>query len=249
MNNKQTRCQFRQAIIGVVDDAKQCNDSSEPLTAHQLDESITRTTVECHRVRGILARRDGRWRVDNEDEVRTLLALGGADYSLWLGTLADDKHSENWLDALGDTEYVVDSLRALADTLQEGLINVAGVARLNELLDTLAHTPDVAQLRVEARMRPALAYACACLGRWKAAEWLEHILLARHPLLDGMPEAFWDRLTSRGGDPLLRLVALAADPRTGPETLGMLARSSVPAVAKLATSHPNAPPGSARVHD
>ena len=144
---------------------------------------------------------------------------------------------------------MVDSLRALADALQAGPINVAEVARLNELLDTLAHTPEVAQLRVEAEMRPALAYACARLGRWKAAEWLEHILLTRHALLDGMPEAFWDRLMSRGGDPLLRLVALAADPRTGPETLGMLARSSVPAVAHLATSHPNAPSGSAGVHD
>ena len=104
--------------------------------------------------------------------------------------------------------------------------------KMNKLLKRLAGARPTDKVPIPAEMLPAVAYACACVGRWKAAQWLEHALLAGRDLIDGGREEFWDRLISRA-DPLLRLVALAADPRTGSKALRDLARSRVPAVATL----------------
>ena len=79
-------------MIVAVDDAQEHRDSSRTLTPRQADEAVVMRPVVCHGVRGVLARRQGRWRFDNELEVRTLLALGGDDYThRWLGTLADEE--------------------------------------------------------------------------------------------------------------------------------------------------------------
>ena len=231
----------RWAMIAVMDDAQEHNDRSQTRTAQQADKTIVLRPVVCHGVRGILAKRQGRWGLDNEHEVRTLLALGGRDYTRrWLGTLASEENADHWLHAIGGIEYVVDWFQALADTLQAGLIGKGQVSQLNKLLKRLANARSADGVAIPAEMLPAVAYACACLGRWKAAQWLEYMLLSRRHIMKRMPEEFWECLIDRA-DPLLRLVALAVYPRTDPETLARLAHSSVPDVRTRARSHPNAP--------
>ena len=237
-------------MIVVVDDTLQHSDRSQARTAQQADEAIVQRAVVCHGVRGILAKRQGRWGLDNEHEVRTLLALGGRDYTRrWFGTLADEEPADPWLDAVGGVEYVVDWFQALADTLQAGLISKGQVSQLNKLLKRVANAQQADDVTIPNEMLPAVAYACACLGRWKAAQWLEHMLLRRGRLMKKMPEEFWECLMDRA-DPLLRLVALAASPGTDPETLARLAHCGVPDVRTLTRSHPNAlksPPDAHRV--
>ena len=227
-------------MIVAVDDAQEHRDSSRTLTPRQADEAVVLRPVVCHGVRGVLARRQGRWRFDNELEVRTLLALGGDDYThRWLGTLADEEEADQWLHAIGGVEYVVDWFHALADTLQAGLISKDQVPQLNKLLERLA-TSQKDRIEVPSEMLPAVAYACACLGRWKPAQWLEHMLLRRGRFMKKrMPEEFWERLLDRA-DPLLRLVALSVYPGTDPETLARLAHCGVPDVKKRARSHTRA---------
>ena len=67
-------------MIVAVDDAQEHRDSSRTLTPRQADEAVVMRPVVCHGVRGVLARRQGRWRFDNELAliVHEFLRRGGA---------------------------------------------------------------------------------------------------------------------------------------------------------------------------
>ena len=116
-----------------------------------------RRTVTCDGVPGVLVKGADGWALDNEPEVRMLAAMGGSDQ------------------ALG-------RLRALAETLNAGLIDPSGLSLLNKRLAAIAAVDDeddLCRVRVPDEVVPAAAFACAHLGDENSSEWLVWMLSAR----------------------------------------------------------------------
>ena len=163
-----------------------------------------RRVVHCDGVRGVLVQRNGRWTVENEQEVRVLAALGGSD-------------------------RVVDRLRALSATLDAGLIDRAGLTHLNRRLRAISDAENMSRAWIPGELLPAVAFACTFLPHSNGSRWLAWALSARldsnlfrrflpgpgwctmtayrklQPWgydreirwIDEMPPVFWDRLDAR----------------------------------------------------
>ena len=112
--------------------------------------------VYCAGVRGVLADRPSGWALDNEHEVRARTEHQG-------------------------TGWVVDRFKALAATLNAGVVAVSDVGRLNKRLSAIADKPadSVRFVWAPDDLLPAVAYACACLSDWNASEWLAWVLTSR----------------------------------------------------------------------
>ena len=122
-------------------------------------------------VRGVLELGDGGWVVANEAEVRVLEALSGVRGAL-------------------------ERLRALAATLDAGLVEAADVRRLNERLSVIAAVEPAQLWRVyvPAELHGAAAFASASADDEGLSRWLGHALSARldSNLVQGLlPGAGW----------------------------------------------------------
>ena len=116
-----------------------------------------RRTVTCDGVPGVLVEGEAGWALDNEPEVRMLAAMGGSDC------------------ALG-------RLRALAETLNAGLIDPSRLVLLNKRLAAIAAVDDeddLCRVRVPDEVVPAAAFACAHLEDPNSSDWLAWMLSAR----------------------------------------------------------------------
>ena len=220
--------------------------------------------MHCEGIRGVLERRDGCWRIQNEQEVRVTAALGGSRRGL-------------------------DRLRALAATLNAGLVDRAKLTRLSKKLRAIAAAENMRRVWVPHDLLPAVAFACSLLPSANGSRWLAWALSARLDAnllrghlpgpgwctitayskfrtwdydreirwLDTMPKTFWERLDARreccppgtrlclsdGPEPCLRTARMASDPSTSPRVLKRLARSSDKVVLDLVASHPRTPSG------
>ena len=108
-------------------------------------------------VRGVLARRGGRWVVDNDSEMRLLEALRGESSAR-------------------------DRLWALAAALNEGLVEAADLRRLNGRLSVIAaleRSEEVWRVRVPGDLLGAVAYVCVCVNEEMLSRWLGFALAAR----------------------------------------------------------------------
>ena len=194
-----------------------------------------RRTVTCDGVRGVLVKGEEGWALDNEPEVRTLMALGGSDQAL-------------------------DRLRAMAKTLDAGLADGRLLSRLSGRLSAIAaveEAEEVCEVRMPGELIPAVAFACVHLKDPNSLEWLAWMLSVRlegnlvSDALPGpglrtfrylndqfnrgfnrearwvgeMPSAFWDRLSSHEVEQM-QDAAAASDPRTGAKELKRLADQS-----------------------
>ena len=222
-----------------------------------------RRVVHCDGIRGVLEQREGRWLVQNEQEVRLTAALGGSGRAF-------------------------ERLRALAATLDAGLVDRANLTWLNKRLRAIADAENMSRVWVTADLLPAVAFACSLLPAANGLRWLAWALSARletnlsrsylpgpgwctitaYPKLqawgfgreirwlDAMPKTFWEHLDVRreccpptqaghclsaGPEPCLRTVAMASNPRTPPHVLKELAQSSDEVVLDLVASHPRTP--------
>ena len=151
---------------------------------------MVRRSVQCDGVRGVLARRDGRWTVDNESEIRMLAALGR------------------------DSPGAIDRFKALAETLNADLVDVGSLRWLNgRLSELVAATPDEVPTEWgDPQVMAQVAFACACMSdpsNSNGAQWLAWALSARlqNNLVDGpLPGSGWlsmrhpDRYWSRRFD-------------------------------------------------
>ena len=215
-------------------------------------DSRSRRVVCVGAVRGVLARREHRWVVDNEPEVRLLEALRAERGAL-------------------------ERLRALAAVLDAGLIGVEDLKRLNRRLSAIlaVEAPgDLWRVRVAGDQCAAVAYACVCANDETLSRWLGYALSARldanlvpgllpgpgwaswgvphhlrHHTLDRdthwvseMPRSFWRRLRSHS-DRRLRAVARASDPAAHPKLLADLAdrHPAAAEVLDVVASNPRAP--------
>ena len=212
---------------------------------------VLRRCVQYKDAKGVLARRGGRWAVDNRSEVQMLAALGA------------------------DCGGALDRFGALADTLNAGLADASGLRRLNARLTQIDAAPEE-QLAIEwhdGDIMAQAAFACVCLppaSHRNAPLWLAWALSARleDNLVRGffggpglltlrsrywgwgfdrdtcwiarMPAEFWTRLESHPHR-WLRHAAPASDPRTTPRKLRRLARPDDAVVLDLVASHPNTP--------
>lgn len=216
---------------------------------------VVRRSVQCDGVRGVLARRDGRWTVDNESEIRMLAALGR------------------------DSPGAIDRFKALAETLNADLVDVGSLRWLNgRLSELVAATPDEVPTEWgDPQVMAQVAFACACMSdpsNSNGAQWLAWALSARlqNNLVDGplpgsgwlsmrhpdrywsrrfdrdtcwttmMPAEFWARLRTHH-EPWLRDATAASDPRAAATLLRRLARSDHGVVLDLVASHLNTPRG------
>ena len=215
-------------------------------------DSRSRRVVCVGAVRGVLARREHRWVVDNEPEVRLLEALRAERGAL-------------------------ERLRALAAVLDAGLVGVEDLKRLNRRLSAIAAVEapgDLWRVRVAGDECAAVAYACVCANDETLSRWLGYALSARldanlvpgllpgpgwaswgvphhlrHHTLDRdthwvseMPRSFWRRLRSHS-DRRLRAVARASDPAAHPKVLADLAdrHPGTAEVLDVVASNPRAP--------
>lgn len=216
-------------------------------------DSRSRRRVVCvGAVRGVLARREHRWVVDNEPEVRLLEALRAERGAL-------------------------ERLRALAAVLDAGLVDVGDLKRLNGRLSAIAAVEapgDLWRVLVAGDECAAVAYACVCAEDEMLSRWLGYALSARldanlvpgllpgpgwvswgvpdhlrdHTLdrdthwVSEMPRSFWRRLRSHS-DRRLRAVARASDPAAHPKLLADLAdrHPGAAEVLDVIASNPRAP--------
>ena len=222
-----------------------------------------RRVVHCDGIRGVLEQREGRWLVQNEQEVRVTAALGGSGRAF-------------------------EQLRALAATLDAGLVGRANLTQFNTRLRAIADAENMSRVWVTDDLLPAVAFACSLLPTGNGSRWLAWALSARLDAnlsmdylpgpgwcsmtayrqlrpwgherevrwLDAMPKSFWERFDSRreccppedagrclgaGEEPCLMTVRIASDPRTQPGVLKELAQSSDEIVLDLVASHPRTP--------
>ena len=122
-----------------------------------------RRSVQYRGVKGVLVRRDGCWTVDNEPEVRMLGALGE------------------------DCAEALEHFRALAETLNAGLVDGAGLRRLNSRLSEIAAAEErqLATEWLDPQVMAQVAFASSCITsdpHHNALRWLAWALSAR---LDG----------------------------------------------------------------
>ncbi len=192
-----------------------------------------RRAVTCDGVRGVFVRGEQGWALENELEVRMLMALGGSDQAL-------------------------SRFRAMTKVLDAGLAEGRLLSRLSGRLSAIAAAEDVedaCKIRVPGELIPAVAFACAHLAEPNSLEWLAWLLsvrlednLVRGPLpgpglptfqylnnrfkkgfdrearwVGEMPSAFWDRLRTHEIE-RLRDAAAASDPRTKAKELKRLAQ-------------------------
>ena len=211
-----------------------------------------RRAVSVGAVGGVLARRGGRWVVDNDSEVQLLEALRGENGAL-------------------------DRLWALAATLDAGLVEAGQLRRLNGRLSAIVaveRPEDLWRVRVPGNLLGAAAYVCVCANNEMLSRWLGFELAARlganlvRGLLPGpgwvawnvphrrrwvawdrdqhwiaeLPESFWSRLAAHK-DARLRAAAAASDPAARPGVLERLAdeHREVPEVLDLVASNPKTP--------
>lgn len=197
---------------------------------------------------GVLQRRDGRWVLANDDELRVLEALGGSATArgrLW----------------------------AVAAALDAEMVHADDARRLCRLLGRIA-SEEPQLVLVPDHLWEAAAYACVCWDHEAGPDWLMWALSARldanlvrdwlpgpgwgaqaweHELPErgfdrptgwilGMPEGFWHMLESHHSEDL-RLAEVASDPLTPRRVLAALAgRADLsPVVLDLVASHPNTP--------
>ena len=245
------------AMVGRMTERTSTQRNPTPAGETATDARLVRKVVHCGGVRGVLVNGPSGWRLENEDEARTLAAMGAPGWALA-------------------------RFRALAATLDAGLVAVSDLGQLNRWLNVIA-TRDRRLARyvwVPGELESAVAYACACLSDWNGSEWLAWALAERldgnlfegwplhlartpddpHPLRtsfglvvesydlndsvssndDDMPASFWERLRTHV-EPRLRAVAAASDPLTTRDKLEELAESDDAAVLHSVASHPNTP--------
>ena len=210
-----------------------------------------RRVVSVGAVSGVLARRGGRWVVDNDSEVRLLEALRGESGAR-------------------------DRLWALAATLEAGVVEAGHLRRLNGRLSAIAaleRPEDLWRVRVPGDLLGAAAYVCVCVNEEMLSRWLGWVLSARlganlvRGLLPGpgwvawivphrrcwvtwdrdqhwiseLPATFWSRLAAHSDAPL-RAAATASDPAARPSVLERLAdEMGVPEVLDLVAANPRTP--------
>ena len=115
-----------------------------------------RRVVDVGAVRGVLVLRGGRWVVDNASEVRLL-------------------------EALRSERGVLARLRGLAAVLDEGLIEIRGLRRLNRRLSAIteAEPEQLWRVSVPGDLMAAVAYVCVCVNDGLLSSWLQYGLSAR----------------------------------------------------------------------
>ena len=190
-----------------------------------------RRVVSVGAVPGVLARREGRWVVENDSEVRLLEGLRGE-------------------------RGARDRLWALAAVLDEGVVGAGGLRRLNTRVSAILaveRPEEVWRVRVPGGLMAAVAYVCVCVSEEMLSRWLGFALAARlgvnlvRGLLPGpgwvswyvphgrrwvtldrdehwiseLPGSFWSRLAAHS-DERLRAVAVASDPVSRPRVLESL---------------------------
>ena len=202
-------------------------------------------------VRGVFARRDGRWVLENESELSVLVGLGA-------------------------NREGMSRLRAMAAALNAGVAGPGDLARLGGCLRSLAESYVVFWVRVPEDLMAAVTVACAHWDHQAAEEWLCWALAQRlagnlsdaleveagwlswdawyeerppHTWWRGtgwmeeLDSSFWDRLASHE-NPRVRAALEASDPSTGPSQLQALVASSDSRleVLDMVASHPRARP-------
>ena len=116
-----------------------------------------RRVVHCDGIRGVLRQRDGSWSLENVAEVRILAALGGG-------------------------YRVLERFRALAATLNAGLIDTAGLTYFNSRLRAIADAENMSRVWIPDYLLPAVGFACAFMTESNGSRWLAWAFSAR---LDG----------------------------------------------------------------
>ena len=112
-----------------------------------------RRVVSVGAVGGVLARRGGRWVVDNDPEVQLLEALRGESGAR-------------------------DRLWALAATLDAGAVDAGQLKRLNGRLSAIVaveRPEDLWRVRVPGNLLGAVAYVCVCANNELLSRWLGFI--------------------------------------------------------------------------
>ena len=202
-------------------------------------------------VRGVFARRDGRWVLENESELSVLVGLGA-------------------------NREGVNRLRAMEAALNAGTAGPGDLARLSRCLqalaDSLAEDEEVCWALVPEDLMGAVTVACAHWDHEKGAEWLCWVLAGRldsnltdawhvkagwmcwEALLEDRPprawwpatgwlerldSGFWDRIASHP-DPEVRATNEASNPSTTPSRLRSLGASRQEEILDLVASHPRA---------
>lgn len=216
------------------------------------------TVSVCDGVRGELVNAGGRWRVGNESEIRTLMALGGDERSLGL-------------------------LNMLARTLEGGLIQISDLQLLSNRLEWLFEfSRDIAgNFLSDDGLDQAVLFACAHSDEPEYRRLLGLTLLRRlapnavngtlwtdylgdvhwssggnfpppsqwhdesaADLLSKMPRSFWSVLQTHA-DGWLREMAVVTDPQLSASRLKWLATDNRREILTAVALHPNA---SARTH-
>ena len=135
-----------------------------------------RRVVSVGAIRGVLTRRGNRWVVANDAEVRLLEALRGE-------------------------RVARDRLWALAAGLDAGVVDAAGLRRLNGRLAAITAVEEPAELWdvwVDEDLMAAVAYVCVCVSEELLSRWLGFALAARldanlvRGLLPGPGWVSWD---------------------------------------------------------
>ena len=193
------------AIMGcMTQEADRTENYKNVTTMGACEGEPVRRVVHCDGIRGVLEQREGRWLVQNEQEVRLTAALGGSGRAF-------------------------ERLRALAATLDAGLVDRANLTWLNKRLRAIADAENMSRVWVTDDLLPAVAFACSLLPATNGSRWLAWALSARleanlsriylpgpgwctitaYPKpqpwgfgreirwLDAMPKTFWERVDAR----------------------------------------------------
>ena len=143
------------AIMECMTREAERTENHKNVTAEDAREARSvRRVVHCDGIRGVLEQRDGRWSIQNESEARVLAALGGSSRGF-------------------------DRLRALAATLDAGLIDRTGLTDLSRQLRAIADADNMSRLWIPDRLLPAVAFACTFMADSNGTRWLAWALSAR----------------------------------------------------------------------
>ena len=200
-------------------------------------------------MKGVFARRGGRWILENESELSVLVGLGA--------------NREN-----------VTLLQAMVPVLSAGVAGSGDLGDLSWCLQAFAEADEVCWVYVPEDLMAAVTVACAHWDHEAAHQWLCWALAERleENLSDGplgagagwlcwealydnrraetwwrgtgwmerLDSEFWDHLANHE-NPLVRAANMASNPKTTPSQLESLAASGEEEILDLVASHPRTP--------
>lgn len=225
--------------------------AAERLAAPGEPRPSKRRQVSACGVKGVFARKDGRWVLENASELAMLEALGGSQE--------------------GSAR-----LRAMAATLDAGVAGPGDLVRLSKCLQALTDAEEVCWANVPKDLMAAVTVACTHWDHEAAVEWICWVLAARlddnltdawdveagwlcwtakqedrYPRtwwrttgwLDGLDSEFWEHLASNQS-PLVLAASEVSNPKARPSLLQQYARNYAQSkhwgILDLIASHPRA---------